>query len=123
MNSKRNISEIKKTNQNDNFDLFFKTKIHKNCRDFYKRIYDLDVEINEQFVNSLAVFGKLHINRFSQIIPTSLDIFSVKGANNLEITGGIGGDSIFLVIPKNKTEQFVEFEELLKKYVIANMDR
>ena len=95
----------------------FTTKIQKNCRKFYKRMYDFERPLTAQFVDGLAVFGYLKIYHFSTIVPTAKDVFSVKGNEGLEISGAINDKSILLVIPKNNPKQFELFEQLLSDFL------
>lgn len=102
---------------NESNSLYFSTKIHKNCRKFFKRIYDCNHDLSEDFVNSLSKYGKLTVNRFSQIVPNAKDVFSVKGKDGLEMNGVINDKTIFVVIPKNEPELYESFESQLTTYL------
>jgi len=94
----------------------FTTQVHKTCRKFFKNIYDFEKEISEDFVNDLTVYGELSFNRFSQMIPGSLDMFKII-ESELEINGNIGGKTIYVVIPKERPELLESFEKKLSQYL------
>ena len=96
---------------------FVKTKIHKNCRDFFKRMYDLPCTIGNDFVHELEQFGRLEINEFSKVVATAKDSFTIFGKDGLEIRGVVDDNSILLVVPKNNPEEYERFEALLENYI------
>lgn len=97
--------------------MYYTTKIHKNCRKFFKRIYDCDYAIEEDFLSELNDFGQLKINRFSQMVKDAKDVFEIKNGEGIEISGVIGDPSILLVIPKEQPEKYERFELLLTNYL------
>ena len=94
----------------------FTQKTHKNCRKFFKHMYDFEGKLSESFVEELSSFGTLTINRFSQIVPGANDMFKITNGE-LEITGVIGGNSIFLVVPKGLPDQVEKFEGHLERFL------
>lgn len=94
----------------------YTSKVHQTCRKFFKNIYDFEKEITEDFVSDLSGFGDLSYNRFSDLIPGSLDMFKiVKG--ELEITGNVGGKTIYVVIPKQSPDILEAFESKLDTFL------
>lgn len=101
-------------------DYFYKTSIEKNCRNFFKRIYDLPIPVSKDFVLSLIDYGKPQINEFSKVVKNSSDTFQVRNGNGIEVSGIIGGNTILFVIPKNEKALYLKFEETLIAFVKEN---
>lgn len=88
----------------------------QNCRKFFKRIYDFEPLLSIEFVNELREFGEVKINKFSEIVPGALDLFKIiKG--DLEISGAINGQSIYIIIPKETPEILESLESKLHNYL------
>lgn len=93
------------------------TITQKNCRKFFKRIYDLAVPVNTTLAHQLAKFGQLEILAFSEKVKGAKDVFQIKNLDGTEISGVLGDASVYLVLPKQNKEVFALFEQQLKTYV------
>lgn len=93
------------------------TITQKNCRKFFRRIYDLAVPINTSLAHQLADFGKLEMLAFSEKVKGAKDVFQIKNLDGTEISGVLGQSSVYLVLPKQNTEVFDLFEQQLRHYV------
>lgn len=98
-------------------DDFWMTAVHKNCRKFYKRVYDLSIDIDQILPTYFAKYGELKIIHFSQFVANAKDTFEIKNSDGTEITGVIGDKSIYFVTPKNNPLSYVEFEQVLSDYI------
>lgn len=103
-------------------DGFMISLIHKNCRNFHKRIYDLEVEIDDVLPNQFTSYGTLNINYFSKFSKTAKDMFEIKNSDGTEITGVIGDKSIYFVTPKNNPLSYLAFEKIITNYIIKKRE-
>ena len=96
---------------------FVITTMHKNCRKFFKRIYDLPVVVDLALAGELAEFGNLELLEFSKTVKGAKDIFQIRNSDGTEISGIIDDHSVYFVLPKKNSRAGSKVEVHLREYV------
>lgn len=94
----------------------FSYTVIRNCRKFYKRYYTLSSPADDALVDQLERFGLKEVVAFSQYAATSLDIFTIKFEQEIEISGAFKSNQVQVTISKQYPEFLHEFEEILDNW-------
>lgn len=91
----------------------FQQKEIRNCRRYYRHCYTLAAPIDDLLIDKLGSFGLIEINRLSQYSPTFRDTFKICFDDQIEISGTICDQQLYLTVNK----QFVALKSDLENTI------
>ncbi|TAF75998.1 MAG: hypothetical protein EAZ53_04745 [Bacteroidetes bacterium] len=91
---------------------------NKNCRKHIRKCYTLKTPLLPSLIESLAEFGFLEVQNFSQFSPLSKDCFKIYADDSLYINGILYDFQIHLTVSLANINFIPIFESELTKWIL-----
>lgn len=85
----------------------------RNCRRYYRYCYTLARPVDEKLLNSLELFGAVHIDKLSAYSSKFRDTFKVIFDDQIEINGTVADLQLYLTVSKQSPQLKQTLEELI----------
>ncbi len=96
---------------------YFTVTEYLNCRKFNKRYYTLYRPVDHLLLICLEQqFGKAQLQLFSQYSTEAKDSFQIKNGEQVQISGVLSADLLYLVTPLKDPVAIEQFETVLREW-------
>ena len=98
---------------------FFAVREIKDCRKYWKHIYELPLVLDETFISHFSFLGKPVITDFQQFVPTAHNLLTIRSdAFAIELSGGLQGKDLFVTFSIKERALVTFIEEALQEWII-----